>query len=499
MLLEAQAHNYLHGFLRQQGDSTWPHNLTMARLVARALRLGRSALIQTSSPIDRYSISYLTPALLDEAPVLIVLPESAQKKLLAKQIPQLKNTLNLHKEVISGIRWPQTENFSGLMLTTPEAWLDSHLNHLGYFPPQVTTIIDQADDLEQWARKQLTKTLQPKDWEELWQGAIPYRDLITDIRVKLTKALFSHPPNLEECYLIGEIEQQLLDKLFTTLKQESLLTPAWERFWQQSQPKEQMFWASVARDTGQFSLYLAPQTLGTSLSEIWTKQPIVLIGSFLDSDSKAPLYRDALGLPEMLCLKFAPNRQEGLLNIYLPEGLPLPNTPAFQEALLSQLRKLVALTEEVKKPVVLLVEDRPLRAQVAAVLAAEFGSRVQVEKISASSESILVTGWDFWRQHQEVLTPPQLMAIATLPIPSLENALVASSVAYYKSKRKDWFRLYLLPTALREIQRVVMSVRESQGVLAILDSRVNARSYGNLILNALEPCAKISYVDKNWF
>ncbi|MFM5979629.1 MAG: ATP-dependent DNA helicase, partial [Sphaerospermopsis kisseleviana] len=49
-MIYSQPHLSLHNFLRSQdGFPTWPHHLTMARLVARALRLGRSALIQVGA------------------------------------------------------------------------------------------------------------------------------------------------------------------------------------------------------------------------------------------------------------------------------------------------------------------------------------------------------------------------------------------------------------------------------------------------------------------
>ncbi|HEY9700930.1 MAG TPA: helicase C-terminal domain-containing protein, partial [Allocoleopsis sp.] len=101
----------------------------------------------------------------------------------------------------------------------------------------------------------------------------------------------------------------------------------------------------------------------------------------------------------------------------------------------------------------------------------------------------------FWQENKEKLPKPGLIAIATLPIPSLENPLVAGLVTYYKQKRKDWFRLYLLPTALRELQRAIAPVRTSEGILAILDNRVNLRSYGKDILSVLSPFARINYID----
>ena len=188
---------------------------------------------------------------------------------------------------------------------------------------------------------------------------------------------------------------------------------------------------------------------------------MALIGSFLDWEKTAPIYRQQLGLGDILCLKFSPNRQSEHIQLYLPDRLPMPNTPEFQEALIEQVRILVSLSSNsnVKKPVVLLVEDVPLKAQVGATMAAEFGSRVQVEKTNLAENGILVSGWEFWQIHQDLLPTPHLLAIATLPFPSLENPLVASRVAYYKRQRQDWFRLYLLPTALRKIQQAVLPLR----------------------------------------
>jgi ATP-dependent DNA helicase DinG len=42
-------------------------------------------------------------------------------------------------------------------------------------------------------------------------------------------------------------------------------------------------------------------------------------------------------------------------------------------------------------------------------------------------------------------------------------------------------------------------VRESQGVVALLDNRVNHRSYGQQVLAALSPLARLSYVDRSLF
>ena len=188
----------------------------------------------------------------------------------------------------------------------------------------------------------------------------------------------------------------------------------------------------------------------------------------------------------------------------------MPNTPDFQANLLNQVLTLVNFSRNVPKPVVILVNDVPLKAQVGAALAAEFGSIVQVEKTNLAEDGILICGWEFWHDfslkayavgssYPIEFPKPQLLIMATLPLPSLENPWVASRVAYYKHQRQDWFRLYLLPTALKAIQQAIIPLRESQGIVALLDNRVNYRSYGKTVLTALEPCARINYIDPTWF
>ncbi len=501
MSFEAEVHSYLRGFLREQDQLSWPHHLTMARLVARTLRLGSPALIQTGSIAVRYCLSYLTPALIGHEPVLIVAPASVQQRLLQEEIPRLQQWLKTNKEIRTGDRWPEEGSFQGLMLTSPDAWLADRLEDRGRFPKEIPTLIDRADDLEEWARGQLTASFEHRDWDELMQTASHQGELIRDLRVKLTKAIFEHPQNPYECCLIEAPEQESLQHLFETLTKEALLSPAACNFWHRWQTDGEIIWASIARETGQFTLHAAPGSVATALNKVWHQQPVALIGSFLDWEKTAPIYRQQLGLGDILCLKFSPNRQSEHIQLYLPDRLPMPNTPEFQEALIEQIRILVSLSSNsnVGKPVVLLVEDVPLKAQVGTTMAAEFGSRVRVEKTNLAENGILVSGWEFWQIHQELLPTPHLLAIATLPFPSLENPLVAGRVAYYKRQRQDWFRLYLLPTALRKIQQAVLPLRESQGVVALLDNRVNHRSYGSTILSALEPCARINYLDRSWF
>ncbi|XGV98394.1 MAG: helicase C-terminal domain-containing protein [Leptolyngbya sp. BL-A-14] len=506
-MIEVEVHQQLRAFLREQGKPYWPHHLTMARLVARALRLGRSALMQTdalSRYHGRYRLSYLVPVLMWQGPVVLVATEAVQQRLLMVEIPQLRACIQTAKAIRTGDRLPDSD-FQGLLLTTPEAWLSDRLYQQGRFPEGIPTIFDGVDDLESWAFAQLTTHIQPGDWDELMLACPSHTETIRDARVQLTKSIFQRPANPYECCLLELFEQKVLTALFQDLQRSTPTTEAqplpdvWEQFGRALQRDNQLLWADISRRQGQFTLHCGPVTVANELAPLWLQQSVILIGGALDVDAEATVYRQRLGLGDLTCLKFTPDRQDELIQLYLPERLPMPNTPEFQWALIREMHSLLRVSSGIQGLTVLLVDDVPLKAQVGSVLASEFGSRVQVERTCLDENGVLVTGWEFWRQHQTVLPAPHLLAIATLPIPSLENPLVAGRVAYYKKLRQDWFRLYLLPAALTELQRAIAPVRDHQGIVALLDSRVVHRNYGQQVLNALHPVARHNYLDPHLF
>ena len=486
-ILEAEVHASLRAFLRQQGLPSWDHHLSMARLVSRGLRLGRSAIIQTGSTVSCYGYSYLMPALLSAHPVLLVASSTLQKKLLTGIIPRLQEWLKTDQVIHTEDEKLTWDNFEGILMVSPQTWLSTRLKKNSYSLLKIPTLIDNADELEHWTREYYTNTLRPHHWQQLQKKYSAYGNLIQEVRLYLTKKILSRSINPYRCYLLSQEEHKTLQHLGEVLTGES----SFKQFWGKMSMQSQLLWASIDDDAKDFSLHSSPLEVGSLLQPIWQRSPVVLMGGVLDSDKIAATYRDSIGFTNnILCLRFSPNRQNEFIKLYIRDRLPMPNTPEFQGVMLDQVHRLVTLCCHRSQLIIILTDDVPLKARIGTALAAEFGSRVQVEKTQIPNNGILISGWDFWYHNNETLPIPQLLVIATLPIPSLENPLVAARVSFYKKQHKDWFRFYLLPTAIKIIQRVVMPLREPQGVVAILDNRVNYRSYGSRILTALEPSQK---------
>lgn len=501
-MIEVEVHQQLRAFLREQGEAHWPHHLTLARLVARALRLGRSALIQTvpTGSYRSYRLGYLAPLLLWPERAILVAPERVQQRLLAIEIPRLRQWMPTAKAVHRGDRWPNPQ-FQGLLLTTPEAWLGDRLftpPDQSRFPDPIPTLIEGVDDLEDWINQLRTVSLSSQDWERLMLACPLHSDLIRETRVQITHLIFQRPANPYDCYRIDEVEADGLRSLLSHLPPESL-PQTWRSLQATLDQPDVLVWGNLSRDQARVTVSARSLISAAVLAPVWSRQPLVLLGEALDLDPEASHFRQHLGLGEMTCVRFSADRQTSQIQLYVPERLPLPNTPRFQGALLTELRRLLTLSETVTGPVVLLINDLPLKAQMGSQLAAEFGSRVQVERTCLEDNSILVSGWEFWQTHQDVLPAPQMLVIATLPFPTLEHPLVAGRVAYYKRQREDWFRNYLLPQCLSRMQRAIAPVRESQGLVALLDTRVLHRTYGQRILDALSPAARLGYLDPQLF
>ncbi|MEO0867389.1 MAG: ATP-dependent DNA helicase, partial [Cyanobacteria bacterium J06642_11] len=198
----------------------------MARLVARALRLGRSALLQIGSTAayrGRYRLSYLMPALVWPGPIVLVVPEAIQQQLVQSEIPTLLQTIPSIKSIQVGDYWPG-ENFQGILITTPQAWLAAQLQATGQdhgcpgmanaFPKDIVTLIDGIDSLVDWVRTELTCSLDDTDWHQLGLAYPSVQSHVRDLRVKLTHLAFQHPENPYGCYLAGSEEYEVLAELY---------------------------------------------------------------------------------------------------------------------------------------------------------------------------------------------------------------------------------------------------------------------------------------------
>ncbi len=500
-MLEVEVHSELRNFLHEKSQSCWLHHLTMARMVARGLRLGRPTIIQTGLSYQQYYSSYVIPALLSSSSVIIVAEKEIQQRLVAEKIPSLQQWLNTKKFVITDYRQNLVEK-SALYVITYHHWLDLVINNL--LDKDIVTIIEEAENLPDIITEYLTQEITFQDWYNLQSSLSQHQNFIREKLAKLTKLIYSHPPNPYNSYLLEEEEITVIEQICNLVKIETEKKEVLEKFINLqlalSEKNKYVNYFNINREQGSFTIKSSPLELKSLINQIWQNKPLILLSNYLEPQKYPIDYSEYLGLnlDNFTCLKFSPDQQNQHLNLYFPHNFPFPNNPQFQSRVTQEILSLVSSIKINHRPIIVIIDDVPLQGQIASNLAAYFGSRVQLNSLGIGKNSILVCDTKFWLNYQSQLLTPILLIFATLPIPSLENPLISAQVTHYKNQKKDWFRLYLLPSAIKILQQATISIRKNRGVMALLDNRVNYRSYGINILQSLEPYAKINYVDLYW-
>lgn len=497
-MLEVEVHLELRKFLAKKSQYPWLHHLTMARMVARALRLKKSTIIQTGVNYQQYYPSYLTPVLLSSVSIIIVAHRDTQQILIHEKIPFLQKCLNT-KKIIKTKYEKNDLKESPLYVIDYDHWLHLFMNNL--LDNDVINIVEEAENLPDIITKYLTQEVFFQDWYSLLSIFPQHQNFIREKLSKLTKLIYSHPINPYNSYLLEEEEIIIINDLCNIINQknyhEEILTKIINL--QKFLLKETAYinYFTLNREQGSFSIKSLPLELKYSLHQLWENKSLILLSSYLESKKYPINYSQYLGLnlDNFTCLKFSSSHENNHLNLYFPRNFPFPNNPTFQNRVTQEILALVSGIKINHQPIIIIIDDVPLQAQITANLAAYFGSRVQLNSLNIGQNSILVCDIKFWLNYQYQLLKPILLIFATLPIPSLENPLICAQVTHYKNQKKDWFRLYLLPLAIKILQESTISIRKNQGIIALLDNRVNYRSYGVTILNSLEPYAKINYID----
>ena len=470
-MLEAQAHHKLKQLLALSGRRSWPHGLTLTRLVARSLRRADHSLfpIHEGEPSE-WLLSLLLPLLLSEEPVALVASPELQRRILQVELPRLADA-GLRRPLWQDITPPPQPglwllSFEGLV----QVWQDAQLgNH--------QLICAEAERLDSLLREAQSVKLEPQHWDALSRSCPQLREGVLQLHERLSRRLLNRPLGRSPRLPIAAEDEAPLRLL---LQGAGILPTPWPR-WLAAQGPEWTSWAITDPQRLQWTLERQPLHPLLSLEGLLQGRGAVLVGSWSPEGERLT----ALGLKEPVVVPLGDAQRDEALPLFAPRLQPLPNSETFSGHLLDQCRRLVLGQSGLS---VVLVDDDPLRQWLTSAMAAEFGSRVDHEQTAPDSNGVICCRWSWWLDHLELLPQPCQLVVGPLPIASLEDPLTAARVDAMRRQGRDWFRELLLPEALERLQRGVAPLRRSSGGrLAVLDGRVRARTWGRQVLQALEP------------
>jgi ATP-dependent DNA helicase DinG len=196
--------------------------------------------------------------------------------------------------------------------------------------------------------------------------------------------------------------------------------------------------------------------------------------------------------------------------LYLP-NLPAPNSSRYFEEAVGEIRELLALTEG--RAFLLFTSFRQMN-RVHEVLQGdlpfpllkqgEMPKNRLLELFKSTPNSVLCATSSFWQGVDVRGDALRAVIIDKLPFHVPTEPLVAARIHRLTEQGENPFMSYTVPDAIITLKqglgRLIRS-REDWGILAVLDSRLRTKRYGNMFLRSLPNCPLTDNMDslRNFF
>lgn len=263
-----------------------------------------------------------------------------------------------------------------------------------------------------------------------------------------------------------------------------------------------VYWAQLRERGSVTSLCAAPLHIGQALEGLLfsQKEAVVLTSATLSTEGTFEYIRERLGLEGASELVLgSPFDYMGSAMVYVPDDIPEPGQPGYQQRVEQALIDLCSATRG--RALVLFTSHAALKSCYEAIWAAlhaegitvlgqgiDGPTRQLVDAFRTSPQSVLL-GTASLREGIDVVGEAlSVLVIARLPFSVPNDPVFAARAELYS----DPFNEYAIPQAVLRFRqgfgRLIRS-RSDRGVLVVLDRRIRSRSYGSAFLGSLPPCA----------
>ena len=187
--------------------------------------------------------------------------------------------------------------------------------------------------------------------------------------------------------------------------------------------------------------------------------------------------------------------------LYVPRRMPAPNHPEFRQGATQVIEYLVNMTKG--HAFVLFTswanmnavheELRP-RLKMTVLKQGERPKRELIDLFKEDQTSVLFATSSFWEGVDIEGNALQLVILDKLPFASPGDPLVRARMDWLKAQGRDSFRELSMPSAALMLKqgfgRLIRS-KQDKGIVAILDSRIATKSYGDYFIKSLPPAPMV--------
>jgi ATP-dependent DNA helicase DinG len=220
-MLEALAHQQLKALLRLEGETRWPHHLTLSRLAARSLRRADQTLVRLAPGSDpSWLLALLGPIALTDTGLALVVSAGLRQRLLQVELPRLE---------AAGLTLPCWEGPAA----PPQArlWLLDHGQLVQAWRTQGLgdrqLVIPEAENLELLLRSALGLVIENHDWEVLRRSLPGASAGLLGLHERLSRRIFAHPQGPVEQVGVSPEEEAPLRQLLGLMEALPEPWPQW--------------------------------------------------------------------------------------------------------------------------------------------------------------------------------------------------------------------------------------------------------------------------------
>lgn len=294
----------------------------------------------------------------------------------------------------------------------------------------------------------------------------------------------------------------------------------WEYFSEHPKDKSlampRVNWAEIDTATFYFELKSTPLEVSQYLKEsLWSEKTAVLTSATLAVNQSLRFFKAELGVPDVASDSILPSpfdyKKQCLL--YLPKGMPDPNTPEFQQQCAEEIERILKITQG--RAFVLFTSNSAMKTISNALIPKlNYPCRVQgelprqklIDWFKHTTNSVIFATATFWEGIDipgDALSCVIMDKIPFSPPGDPVNSAVVEHIKQQIIKQgqqlgRDWFNDYALPQAIIKMKqgfgRLIRS-KDDTGVVAILDPRVTGKGYGRVIQRSLPESEVVHTLD----
>jgi Rad3-related DNA helicase len=342
--------------------------------------------------------------------------------------------------------------------------------------------------------------------EPLQQG-LRLADTLEDLALSLQR---NRPLNMTEK------DEQLFERL---VKRTRTLTSDVRQVFRVEHPDERVYYVEMTRGAGrrapQPEVSAAPLGVAELLREkLFDRVQTIATSATLAIDGDFSFFRARVGLEGSrdVTLPYAFNYPE-VARLYIPrlryEPLYGPASGPYLDEMGEQMRSLVEASEG--RAFLLFSSQRALEEvykRIGAGLEADgyttlaqgrdFARIELLRQFREGERAVLFGLKSFWEGVDVPGDALSLVVIDKLPFDPPDDPVQEARVARLKAEGANWFGSYVLPNAILRLKQGVgrlIRTRDDRGVMAILDKRIQTKSYGRQVLLALPPARRIDNIE----